>query len=527
MPYTLQFKRYSTVTLGTITGANGELIVDSTKDTITVHDGATVGGFPLATEIFVTSAASSVITTVTGLLLSYTTNANLTSTLSSYALKTYADSAASTVSSYLVNYTQNINLTSTLSNYATNANLTSTLNSYQLITSNLTLTNLTANTITIINTSNATSVTSGALQVKGGLSVTKDIFVASGGTINLNNALSISDNTLARGNGDFYIIGGGSQLTRNSLILSNSGGPILWGGSATNNSPSTTGIYGIRLAGGDGNVSVINSSDSTSISTGSFIVSGGVGITKRLNVGNLASFNSGISITYEPASTVGAAISLSAKDTQGGTGYADFLKVTNTTSGATNSSKTLRLSSAGAIEIINNAYSATLMSLSDTGSMSTALPYQVAGKQAVNGPAFSAYANNTLQNITSGSLQKVLFQVEEFDTNSNYASSTFTPTVEGYYQINAEVRFDGASGTGEMMIVLYKNGSAYKRGTNQSGTQIASNFWAMQVSTVVYANGTGDYFEIYVQQGSGGTLSVTAVNDPAITWFNGCMLRGA
>ena len=167
------------------------------------------------------------------------------------------------------------------------------------------------------------------------------------------------------------------------------------------------------------------------------------------------------------------------------------------------------------------------MSLSDAGSMSTALPYQVAGKQAVNGPAFSAYAAAILQTIPNAALTKVLFQTEEFDTNSNYASSRFTPTVEGYYQLNAEVRLDGASGTGEMMIMLYKNGTGYKRGTNQQGTQIAANFWAMQVSTVVYANGTGDYFEIYVQQGSGGSVSVTAVNSPAITWFNGCMLRGA
>ena len=245
------------------------------------------------------------------------------------------------------------------------------------------------------------------------------------------------------------------------------------------------------------------------------ITTSGGSITGRLNV------------TYAPATTVGATLNLVAANTQGGTGYADFLKVTNTSGGATNPSKTFRLSSAGAVEVINNAYSATLMSLSDTGSMSTALPYQVAGKQAVNGPAFSAYAEATLQTIPNGSLTKVLFQTEEFDTNSNYASSRFTPTVEGYYQINAEVRLDGASGTGEMMIVLYKNGSAYKRGTNQQGTQIAANFWAMQVSSVVYANGTGDYFEIYVQQGSGGTVSVTAVNDPSITWFNGCMLRGA
>jgi len=143
------------------------------------------------------------------------------------------------------------------------------------------------------------------------------------------------------------------------------------------------------------------------------------------------------------------------------------------------------------------------------------------------GPAFSAYANATLQTITSGSQQKVLFQVEEFDTNNNFSSSRFTPTVAGYYQLNAEVRLDGASGAGEMMIVIWKNGAEYKRGTNQQGANVAANFWAMQISSLVYANGTGDYFEIYVQQGLGSDLTVTAVNNPAITWFNGCMLRGA
>lgn len=236
---------------------------------------------------------------------------------------------------------------------------------------------------------------------------------------------------------------------------------------------------------------------------------------------------SNIIITYQPSTAIGQGITVNAANTQGGTGYSDFLKVTNTSGGATNPSKTFRLSSAGAVEVINNAYTATLMSLSDTGSMSTALPYQVAGKQAVNGPAFSAYAAAILQTIPNATLTKVLFQTEEFDTNSNYASSRFTPTVEGYYQLNAEVRLDGASGTGEMMIMIYKNGAGYKRGTNQQGTQIAANFWAMQVSSIVYANGTTDYFEIYVQQGSGGSVSVTAVDSPAITWFNGCMIRGA
>jgi hypothetical protein len=187
--------------------------------------------------------------------------------------------------------------------------------------------------------------------------------------------------------------------------------------------------------------------------------------------------------------------------------------------GVNNSGKTITL---GGNLTTSGAFTTTL-----TATANTNVTLPTSGTLAINGPAFSAYANATGQTITSGSQQKVLFQTEEFDTNSNYASSRFTPTVEGYYQLNAEVRLDGASGTGEMMIVLYKNGAEYKRGTNQQGTQIATNFWAMTVSSLAYANGSTDYFEIYVQQGSGGSLTVTAVNNPAITWFNGCMVRGA
>ena len=263
------------------------------------------------------------------------------------------------------------------------------------------------------------------------------------------------------------------------------------------------------------------------LNAGNIITAGIMSSTGNATHGNLSIPNGNITIAYTPATATGYGITISAANTQGGTGYADFLKATNTSGGATNPNKSFRLSSAGAVEIINSAYNATILSLSDTGGLSVPGPISISGKQAVNGPAFSAYANATLQTITSGSQQKVLFQTEEFDTNNNYASSRFTPTVEGYYQLNAEVRLDGASGTGEMMIILYKNGTEYKRGTNQSGTQIASSFWAMTVSSLVYANGSTDYFEIYVQQGSGGSVTVTAVNNPAITWFNGCMLRGA
>jgi len=53
MPKILQFKRYANTVVAGLTGANGEIIIDSTNKTITVHDGVTVGGKRLATESYV------------------------------------------------------------------------------------------------------------------------------------------------------------------------------------------------------------------------------------------------------------------------------------------------------------------------------------------------------------------------------------------------------------------------------------------------------------------------------------------
>jgi len=249
----------------------------------------------------------------------------------------------------------------------------------------------------------------------------------------------------------------------------------------------------------------------------SIVLNGTSGIT--------SSTATNVDVTYQPLTATGSALKLTGKDTQGGVGYFDFLNITNTTSGATNPNKFLRLNSTGGIEIINSAYTANIFNLTNAGALSVPGPISISGKQAVNGPAFSAYPAIS-QSITAGSsLQKVNFSTEEYDTNNNFASSRFTPTVEGYYTLNASVRLDGASGTGENMIVLYKNGTEYKRGFNSSGVQFASNFFSMSVSSTAYANGSTDYFEIYIQHGNAAALTTTAFAN--ISWFNGCMIRGA
>lgn len=53
--------------------------------------------------------------------------------------------------------------------------------------------------------------------------------------------------------------------------------------------------------------------------------------------------------------------------TVGGTGYFDFLKVTNSYSSATNANKSFRVDSSGTLQILNSAYTATIFSVTDNG----------------------------------------------------------------------------------------------------------------------------------------------------------------
>jgi hypothetical protein len=138
------------------------------------------------------------------------------------------------------------------------------------------------------------------------------------------------------------------------------------------------------------------------------------------------------------------------------------------------------------------------------------------GTVTLDGPAFSAQADGT-QTVTSSSYQKVLFPTEAFDTDNNFASSRFTPTVAGYYQCNAVVGFSGGAGS-ETVIAAYKNGSLLRYLADITPT----NFYSLSGSFLVSMNGSTDYLEIYVFQSTGVTKTV-----PSYSWFDGFLARAA
>jgi hypothetical protein len=133
------------------------------------------------------------------------------------------------------------------------------------------------------------------------------------------------------------------------------------------------------------------------------------------------------------------------------------------------------------------------------------------------GPAFSVYQTSATS-LSDNTYTKVTFDTEEFDTNSNFSSSRFTPTVGGYYQINATVGVPGL--TTETVVALYKNGSLYK----YLNDYICDGLFMINGSALVSLNGSTDYIEIYAYQSSGTSKNTTTgIN---ATTFSGAMVRG-
>jgi len=141
-----------------------------------------------------------------------------------------------------------------------------------------------------------------------------------------------------------------------------------------------------------------------------------------------------------------------------------------------------------------------------------------------NGPAFSAY-QSTGTSVASAVNTLITFNTEEFDTNNNFSSNRFTPTVAGYYQINAAVYISALATTSYIYPIIYKNGTVYKLGTVLVSSPTAALDIQVTVSSLVNANGSTDYFEIYLYQSSGSTRTTNV--GMSITYFNGAMVRGA
>lgn len=171
----------------------------------------------------------------------------------------------------------------------------------------------------------------------------------------------------------------------------------------------------------------------------------------------------------------------------------------------------LAAASGGSIELVptNTASAFTVTVPATTATM------------AIDGPAFSAYASATTS-LTSSVNTKLLFQTEIFDTNNNFASSRFTPTVAGYYQVNSTVSAFLNIVNTPFFGLLYKNG-VQVLWSQAMGSVTA--YPTATLATLIYLNGSTDYIEMYGLQSSGST--VTTIAQDVYNSFSAFLARSA
>ena len=242
------------------------------------------------------------------------------------------------------------------------------------------------------------------------------------------------------------------------------------------------------------------------------VANGGTGLT-TLTAGYIpygngtSAFSSSSTLTYN-GTTLSAGNFVPSSSTTPSNGM--YLAGANQLGFATNSALAMEIGSTGGVSI-GNTIDPGATNLSVTGVI------KIGTKQAVNGPAFSAFQNST-QSISSSTSTKVLFPSTVFDTAGVFASSTFTPNVGGYYQVNANISFSFVAGP--IVFNIYKNGGAEVYNTLSVAN--ANGVFAF-LSSLIKMNGTTDYIEVYVTQYSGTTQTPGSGSN---TYFQASMVRG-
>lgn len=176
----------------------------------------------------------------------------------------------------------------------------------------------------------------------------------------------------------------------------------------------------------------------------------------------------------------------------------------------------------GSLKLTTASSGSVILSPANTASDVTITVPAVTGTMATIGPAFSAYPSAT-QSISNATVTKLQYNTEEFDTASCYDTSNyrFTPNVAGYYQVQLAIQL-GSGNAALFIAYIHKNGSAFKSTSAEASTNIIST---VEVTALVYMNGTTDYIEPYVYQSSGG--SITTNNNSQWLFFQASMVRAA
>ena len=256
--------------------------------------------------------------------------------------------------------------------------------------------------------------------------------------------------------------------------------------------------------------------------------------------------------TLTTLSSTGEVVIATANE-HGGTGYAGILTATNTTAGATNPNKFLRLNTTGNLQVINSAYNATIMDLDDTGALkatsftgdgSGLTGVVISGDQSVT--TLATTQNGIGHNVALGD-DTWIGDVNEPNTfrvtgqqdateggiifgNANterlYRSGTGPLTYTGNMSVGGTISGNGSGLTGVSVDLANVTGAGNIASVNLNGNSsefLAGDGSFYAISTSSLANGTSNV--VVAQDGpvtisSDGASNVLVING-ATSQFNG------
>ena len=128
-----------------------------------------------------------------------------------------------------------------------------------------------------------------------------------------------------------------------------------------------------------------------------------------------------------------------------------------------------------------------------------------------NSPSFQAIKSGN-QSIPDNTYTKLQPDTENWDTDNAYDNSSnyrFTPQTSGKYVLHGFCQNNSSTNITYIQLAIFKNGSVVEASTLDSGD---ADYDTAQITRVVEANGSSDYFELYLLQYSGGALNFKNLN---------------
>ena len=282
-----------------------------------------------------------------------------------------------------------------------------------------------------------------------------------------NTSIQFNNGGFIDGSANLTISGSNLNLSGNftvANVFANSGTVVagaLTGPLTTNAQPNVTSLGSLI------NLSVTGNANIGNIGTAGLITASG-----NINGGNLNV--AGARLTNGGNSTTSALI-ITTNNANGGAGYAGIMQMINTTGGATNPNKFVRLDTTGNLQIINSGYSSTLFNLTDSGAL-TILGNVNSANINITGVfanTLSATGNANVGNLnTTGVFATTLSATG----NANIGNiGTVDITTTGNIYINGNTNSTGGLGTASGGALQVAGGVSVQKDLNIAGNTTTAN----------------------------------------------------